>query len=169
MDEIGLDVCAHVGEVMEAGLGARAKANPLSHSAVELGLMGKKNLKGFYIYDEAGKQQEINSEMTGILPKKSKSMDETEIQMRLVLPMINEAARILDEKIVADAATVDLGLIFGIGFPPFRGGLLRYADNEGLTRIASVIEKFSHDVNAERFELSPYLAELAEHKKKFYA
>ena len=169
MDEIGLDVCAHVGEVMEAGLGARAKANPLSHSAVELGLMGKKNLKGFYIYDEAGKQQEINSEMTGILPKKSKSMDETEIQMRLVLPMINEAARILDEKIVADAATVDLGLIFGIGFPPFRGGLLRYADNEGLTRIASVIEKFSHDVSAERFELSPYLAELAEHKKKFYA
>lgn len=168
MDEIGLDVCAHVGEVMEEGLGARAKANPLSHKAVEKGLLGKKNSKGFYTYDADGKQEGVNKKMLDLLSESDKDMDETEIQMRLVLPMINEAARILDEDIVADAATVDLGLIFGIGFPPFRGGLLRYADNEGLDRITTAIKKFATEVNSERFELSPYLENLSSQKKKFY-
>lgn len=168
MDEIGLDVCAHVGDVMEQGLGARAKANPLSHKAVEKGLLGKKNLKGFYLYDEVGKQGEVNKQMLDLIHEASTEMDETEIQMRLVLPMINEAARILDEKVVEDAATVDLGLIFGIGFPPFRGGLLRYADNEGLDRITTAINKFANEVSTERFELSPYLVSLSTQKKKFY-
>lgn len=169
MDEIGLDVCAHVGEVMEEGLGARAKANKLSHQAVENGLLGKKNNKGFYLYGEDGKQGEVNKEMQELLPNKKIDMDETQIQMRLVLPMINEAARILDEKVVEDAATVDLGLIFGIGFPPFRGGLLRYADNEGLERISTAISKFASEVSSDRFEISPYLNKLAKDDGKFYA
>lgn len=88
--------------------------------------------------------------------------------MRLVLPMINEAARILEEGIVKDAATVDLGLIFGIGFPPFRGGLMRYADNEGLERIKTAIQKFQSEVSSERFEVSPYLNKLVAENKKFY-
>lgn len=79
MDEIGLDVCAHVGEVMEEGLGARAKANKLSHQAVEKGLLGKKSSKGFYNYDASGKQEGINSEMQEMLPSKNKNLDETEI------------------------------------------------------------------------------------------
>ena len=95
-------------------------------------------------------------------------MDETSIQMRLILPMINEAANILDEKIVDSADTVDLGLIFGIGFPPFRGGLLKYADSEGLERIKGAIEKFASEVNEQRYELSPYLKKLVENKQKFY-
>ena len=168
MDEVGLDVCAHVGEIMEAGLGERAKANPLSHQAVDAGLLGKKNSKGFYEYDEKGKQGEINPEMLKLLPKDQKKMDETTIQMRLILPMINEAANILDEKIVEDADTVDLGLIFGIGFPPFRGGLLKYADNEGLDRIRGAIKKFASEVDENRYELSSYLDHLAEKKATFY-
>ena len=168
MDEVGLDVCVHVGEVMQEGLGARAKASDLSKLALEHGLLGKKNRKGFYLYDENDKETEINPALKNLLPKESKEMDETTIQMRLFLPMINEAAMILDEKIVDNAATVDLGLIFGIGFPPFRGGLLRYADAEGLERIKTAIERFASEVNQDRYKLSPFLAKLVAEKKKFY-
>ncbi|MAX67821.1 MAG: 3-hydroxyacyl-CoA dehydrogenase NAD-binding domain-containing protein [Bacteriovoracaceae bacterium] len=168
MDEVGIDVCSHVGEIMEAGLGPRAKANQLSHKAVEAGLLGKKNGKGFYLYDDSGKQQDINPDILKLLPDQKTEMDETTIQMRLILPMINEAANILDEKIVDSADTVDLGLIFGIGFPPFRGGLLKYADSEGLERIKGAIEKFASEVNEQRYELSPYLKKLVENKQKFY-
>ena len=168
MDEVGLDVCVHVGEVMENGLGKRAKACDLSKLALENELLGKKNKKGFYLYDENDKESGVNPAMEKLLPKKSLDMDETTIQMRLFLPMINEAAMILDEKIVDDAATVDLGLIFGIGFPPFRGGLLRYADAEGLERIQTAIERFASEVNEDRYKLSPFLAKLVEDKKKFY-
>lgn len=169
MDEIGIDVCAHVGEVMEKGLGERARANHLSHKAVEAGLLGRKNSKGFYLYDNQGKSDGVNPEVIKLLPKKEKEMDETTIQMRLILPMINEAAKILDEKIVNDAATVDLGLIFGIGFPPFRGGLLRYADTEGLDRILVAIQKFSDEVDKNRYDVSSYLKTLVADKKRFYS
>jgi 3-hydroxyacyl-CoA dehydrogenase/enoyl-CoA hydratase/3-hydroxybutyryl-CoA epimerase len=168
MDEVGLDVCVHVGEVMEQGLGARAKACELSKHALDKDLLGKKNGKGFYLYDEKGKETGVNPTAEAILPKNKKNMDETTIQMRVFLPMINEAAMILDEKIVDDAATVDLGLIFGIGFPPFRGGLLKYADAEGLDRIKIAIERFASEVDQDRYQLSPFLAKLVEDKKKFY-
>lgn len=168
MDEVGLDVGMHVGEVMEKGLGARAKASPLSKKAVDKNLLGKKNKKGFYLYGEGGKQEGPNPEMQELLPSQKKSMSETEIQMRMFLPMINEAANILKDGIVENAATVDLGLIFGIGFPPFRGGLLKYADSEGLERILGAIEKFSQEVDSDRYEASPLLKELVEKKKKFY-
>jgi 3-hydroxyacyl-CoA dehydrogenase/enoyl-CoA hydratase/3-hydroxybutyryl-CoA epimerase len=168
MDEVGIDVCSHVGEIMEEGLGARAKASDLSHKACEKNLLGKKNGKGFYTYDDKGKQLEVNPEMESLLPNKKITMDETTIQMRVFLPMINEASNILDEKIVDGPGTVDLGLIFGIGFPPFRGGLLRYADAEGLDRIVTAINNFASSVDADRYSLSPYLKNLAETKTKFY-
>lgn len=168
MDEVGLDVCVHVGEVMEKGLGKRARACELSSLALKHNYLGKKNKKGFYLYDDNGKQIGVNPQMKELLPKVSKEMDETTIQMRLILPMINEAAMILDEKIVKDSATVDLGLIFGIGFPPFRGGLLKYADSEGPERISVAIEKFSNQVDSERYQLSPFLAKMVSEKKKFY-
>ena len=168
MDEVGLDVCLHVGEIMEQGLGARAKANKLSKEAVDKGFLGKKNQKGFYLYSDEGKQLEVNPEVKKLLPNKSKELSEREIQMRLVLPMINEAAMILDEKIVESADVVDLGLVFGIGFPPFRGGLLRYADSEGLDRILEAINNYAKDVNEDRYKASTYLTSLVEQKKKFY-
>ena len=88
--------------------------------------------------------------------------------MRLFLPMINEAATILKEGIVASASEVDLGLIFGIGFPPFRGGLLRYADAEGLDKILAALNHFSETVDKERYRPSDYLEALVESKTTFY-
>lgn len=168
MDEVGLDVGAHVGEIMEEGIGARMKANPMSGELVGAGLLGKKNKKGFYLYDDDGKQGDVNPEVLKMLPSSNIKMSETEIQKRMFLPMVNEAAYILDEKIVDSADTVDLGLIFGIGFPPFRGGLLRYADSEGLDNIVSAIEGFASNVDQDRYALSPFLKKLAQNKQKFY-
>lgn len=168
MDEVGLDVGLHVGKIMEKGLGARARACELSQKAVDANLLGKKNKKGFYLYDDEGKTTGVNPAMQDLLPKEKKNIGETEIQMRMILPMINEAAAILDDKIVADAATVDLGLIFGIGFPPFRGGLLKYADSEGLERIVSSLERFAQDVDSERYRPVGLLLKLAKDKMTFY-
>ena len=82
--------------------------------------------------------------------------------------MINEAAFILEEGIVDHVSKVDLALIYGIGFPPFRGGLLRYADQEGLERILEALQNFSERVNFERYKPSLFLEKLVENKKKFY-
>ena len=168
MDEVGIDVLVKVAKIMHDGLGDRALPCDISKKAVEKDLFGKKNSKGFYLYDEKGKQGEINPEMLALLPNSKKSMSETEIQMRVFLPMINEAANILGDGIVDTAQDVDLGLIYGIGFPPFRGGLLKYADNEGLEKIAAAIESYAGSVDKDRYELSGFLKKLIEDKKKFY-
>jgi 3-hydroxyacyl-CoA dehydrogenase/enoyl-CoA hydratase/3-hydroxybutyryl-CoA epimerase len=168
MDEVGIDVAVKVAKIMHEGLGERAKSNDLSKELESAGLLGKKNGKGFYLYDEKGKHTEVNPQMKKFLPNLSKKMDEIEIQLRLFLPMINEAAMILDEKIVDRPVDVDLGLIFGIGFPPFRGGLLRYADSEGLDNIVHKMNKYAEDVNSDRYAVAPLLKKLLDNKQKFY-
>jgi len=168
MDEIGIDVCVKVGKIMHDGLGERATPSSLSTKLYETGLLGKKNNKGFFLYDEKGKSLGNNPEIDKLIGNNQKTMDETTIQMRLFLPMINEASYILADKICDKAATVDIGMIYGTGFPPFRGGLLKYADQEGLDRIVNAIERFATEVNAHRYMLSPFLKDLAASGKKFY-
>lgn len=168
MDEVGIDVGAKVAKIIYDGLGERLKSSELGGKIAESGLLGKKNSKGFYTYDEAGKESGFNEDVKKFFPSNSKSMDETSIQMRIFLPMINEASFILDEKIVDKAETVDLGMIFGTGFPPFRGGLCKYADNEGLERIVNVMKDFASSVNADRYTPSPLLEKMIAEKIKFY-
>ncbi|MGB0452429.1 MAG: 3-hydroxyacyl-CoA dehydrogenase NAD-binding domain-containing protein [Bacteriovoracaceae bacterium] len=168
MDEVGLDVAQKVAKIIHEGVGDRLASCSAIKKLVDAEMYGKKNSKGFYLYDEKGKHTEINPEVRKFFPSSQKSMDEVEIQKRIFLPMINEAAAILDEKIVESAEEVDLGLIFGIGFPPFRGGLLRYADNEGLERLHGAMLKFSESVSAERYTPVSYLQGLVDNKKKFY-
>jgi 3-hydroxyacyl-CoA dehydrogenase/enoyl-CoA hydratase/3-hydroxybutyryl-CoA epimerase len=168
LDEVGIDVGVKVAKVMYDGLGERAHPSKFSTKLLEKNFLGKKNYKGFYLYDEKGKVTGPNAEVDSLLPETKKKMTETEIQLRLFLPMINEAAAILEDGIVNTAADVDLGLIFGIGFPPFRGGLLRYADTEGLDKIHDALIKFSQSVSADRYKPSTYLSSLVQNKMTFY-
>lgn len=168
LDEVGIDVAIKVAKVMYDGLGERAHPSKFSSKLAEKNFLGKKNGKGFYLYDEKGKVTGPNPEVDDLLPKERKKMTETELQLRLFLPMINEAAAILKDGIVERASDVDLGLIFGIGFPPFRGGLLRYADSEGLDKILAALKNFSETVDAERYKPSEYLVQLVESKTSFY-
>jgi 3-hydroxyacyl-CoA dehydrogenase/enoyl-CoA hydratase/3-hydroxybutyryl-CoA epimerase len=168
LDEVGIDVAVKVAKILHDGLGDRAKSSDVSSLMSDHNFLGRKTSKGFYIYDENGREQGINEEARALFNEKEKVMDETEIQMRLFLPMINEASLILKEGIAANPTAVDLSLIFGIGFPPFRGGLLRYADSEGLERILGAIKRFETEVDKDRYEPSSFLVELVEQKKKFY-
>lgn len=168
MDEIGLDVCVKVGKIMHEGLGERANPCSLSTKLYDSKLLGKKNNKGFYLYDEKGKSTGKNPEVSKILTAKKKHMDEMMIQMRLFLPMVNEAAYILADKICDKAATVDVGMIYGTGFPPFKGGLLRWADQEGLEQIVERLNNFAREVNQERYQVSPMLSMMVNDKRKFY-
>jgi 3-hydroxyacyl-CoA dehydrogenase/enoyl-CoA hydratase/3-hydroxybutyryl-CoA epimerase len=168
MDEIGLDVMEKVGGIIYEGLGERLKPSELSQKIVETGLLGKKGGKGFYNYDSSGQVTSEGEEILALHSGSRKKMDEVEIQMRMFLPMINEASHILNEGITDDPGTVDLGLIFGIGFPPFRGGLLRYADSEGIERIGTALKEFSTKVNSHRYETSSFIESMIANKKKFY-
>jgi 3-hydroxyacyl-CoA dehydrogenase/enoyl-CoA hydratase/3-hydroxybutyryl-CoA epimerase len=168
MDEIGLDVCVKVGKIMHDGLGERATPSSLSTKLYEAKLLGKKNGKGFYLYDEKGKVTGKNPEVVKLLPNKKGQRDEMTLQMRLFLPMVNEAAYILADRICDKAATVDIGMIYGTGFPPFKGGLLRWADQEGLERIAERLNNFSKEVSQDRYQIAPFLSMMINDKKKFY-
>lgn len=168
MDEVGLDVCEKVGKIMQKGLGARASASGLSHRLTETGALGRKNGKGFYLYDEAGKVTGKNPVVEALLPKNSVEMEEVTLQQRLFLPMVNEAAFCLTDKIVDSAATVDMGMIYGIGFPPFKGGLLKWADTLGLAQILSQLQIFAAEVSKERYTPAPLLVEMAQNQRKFY-
>lgn len=168
IDEIGIDVGIKVGKILHEGLGDRLKPSSLPEKVYDLKLLGKKGNKGFYLYDERGKVKGKNPEVFAVLPSKKTKMDEMKIQMRLFLPMVNEVAYIFADKIVEDASTVDIGMIFGTGFPPFKGGLCRWADHEGLEKLAERIEALARDVSAERFALAPFLSMMIQDKKKFY-
>jgi 3-hydroxyacyl-CoA dehydrogenase / enoyl-CoA hydratase / 3-hydroxybutyryl-CoA epimerase len=168
MDEIGLDVCVKVGKIMHEGLGERATPSGLAPKLYDAKLLGKKNGKGFYLYDDKGKIVGKNPDVVKLLPSKKGIRDEMMIQMRLFLPMVNEAAYILADKICDKAATVDIGMIYGTGFPPFKGGLLRWADQEGLDQIVERLKNFSQDVSLERYQVAPFLSLMVSDKKKFY-
>lgn len=168
LDEVGIDVGDKVSKIIYDGLGERQASNGIGKQMLEKEFFGKKNAKGFYLYDEKGKPTGPNEAAWKMLPKASKKMSETEIQMRIFLPMINEAATTLEDKIVAKAKDVDLGLIFGIGFPPFRGGLLKYADTQGVKRLRDEMVKLSNSVNKDRFTPCELVNKLADEDGKFY-
>lgn len=167
MDEVGLDVAKKVGIILFQGLGNRMKPNAISSKLVEMGLLGKKNNKGFYIYNNENKEESTNLELKSLQNSK-KSSEVQYIQMRLILPMINEAASCLESGIVNSAESIDLALIYGIGFPPFRGGLLKFADDQGLSRLKPFFDEFSKDVSAERYSINSFLSELINKNRGFY-
>ena len=168
LDEIGIDVAAKVGKILHKALGARVASGELSEKMVNGGFLGKKNKKGFYLYSEQGKKTEGNEGISELLPHKKIKMSDDEIQKRLIYPMINEAGHLLSEKIVDKAGDVDMALVFGVGFPPFKGGLLHFADEKGLDKITDQLEIYKREINAERFNPSGYLYDLVEQKRNFY-
>lgn len=165
-DEVGLDVGVKVLHILEAGLGERFKAVSIFDKIYETGLLGKKSGKGYYIH---GKKRLINQSVFGMLPGGQKALNHKKALERLIYIMVNEAALCLDEGIVDGPEAIDIGMIFGTGFPPFRGGLLRYADHIGINNIVSSLEELSKELNADRFKPVSYLAKLKEEGKGFYS
>jgi 3-hydroxyacyl-CoA dehydrogenase/enoyl-CoA hydratase/3-hydroxybutyryl-CoA epimerase len=169
IDEIGIDVAEKVAHILHDAFGARMQPGDLNKKALESGRLGKKNGKGLYLY-EGPKKTKVEDpkvyETIGVTPSKS-AVAEEEIIERCVLPMINEAARCLEEGVVASSSEVDLGMIMGTGFPPFRGGLLRYADTLGAKTIVERLKKYQTRFGA-RFEPAAAIVARAENGQKFY-
>lgn len=142
LDEIGLDVATHVLRSLVAKAPDYAAVPDKIGKAIERGWLGKKSGNGFYEYTGEGDRRERgkpNPELHALWGRKPGEpptpASEEEIQWRLMLPMLNEAARLLSEGVVDSPDVVDLATVLGLGFPPFRGGLAHYADSIGAAEI----------------------------------
>ena len=167
LDEVGIDVAAKVAGILTEAFGARMQKSTVVEKLYADGRHGKKNGRGLYLYAD-GKRQGPDPSVYKVIGVTPHPADPKVVVERMVLAMVNEAALILDEKIVASAGELDLAMIMGTGFPPFRGGLLRYADNLGLPYIASRLDELSTTAGP-RFRPNEPLKRLAERDGKFYA
>lgn len=165
LDEIGLDTGAKVADVIAAAF-PHMKVMPMIQEMVAKGYFGKKNQKGFYHYDPKGKSLSIRSEFQSD-PKNPGAESDKLIQDRLMLPMVAEAIMALDEGIVATIRDLDMGLIYGIGFPPFRGGLLRWVSTEGEKKILDRMQ-FLNQSTKGRLLVPPSFVKRVESGQAFY-
>jgi 3-hydroxyacyl-CoA dehydrogenase len=142
MDEIGLDTTLQAGWVLAAAFPERIVSSPLLVSMVKAGRLGQKAGAGFYSYEPSSSPIIAETAIETIAARwrddVCKSSDES-ITLRLVLPMLLEATRLLEEGIVCDARSIDLATLFGLGFPVEKGGLLWWADTLGADRIVSML------------------------------
>jgi len=169
IDEIGIDVSRHAGAALHQALGHRLEPSPALAALGNTNRLGRKGGGGFYRYEkgrEKGTDPAIYEVLGSVLPP-TRELDEKEIRMRLLMPMVNEAARILEEGIARSAADVDLAMIMGTGFPPFRGGLLRFADTLHPRSILETTRALLQ-THGSRFEPAPLLADLANSDRTFY-
>lgn len=133
IDEVGIPIAAEVGRTV-CNAFPWLPASPLLEKAAASDLQGKKGGEGFYRYPADGKPQP-NPAIGGKLDLTAGRQATEGDLRRLLLLMVNEACRCLDEAVVATPEDIDTGMVFGAGFPPFRGGLCRWADSEGLADI----------------------------------
>ena len=136
---------------------------------VEAGRLGKKVGKGFYLWDKEGNHQLDTSIEKVLKPHMAARKTFTAAQMlqRLIYSMINEATLCLEEEVVLTSEAVDAALILGAGFPPFRGGLLRYSDTTGIEVLVDTLSRLSREVDG-RFAPSKTLRKMAEAGEVFY-
>jgi 3-hydroxyacyl-CoA dehydrogenase/enoyl-CoA hydratase/3-hydroxybutyryl-CoA epimerase len=168
-DEVGLDVSAKVGAILHAAFGERLTFPEWVDRLAAPGRLGVKTGRGIYRYDgrEAGGVDPDLYRELGLPAPMARRGDKERLALRMVLPMVDEAARCLDEGIVADAGSLDLAMIFGTGFPPFRGGLCRWADGFGLAQGIERLEAFAATAG-ERLRPSDALRRIAR-EGGFYA
>ncbi len=175
LDVVGIDTAHHADAVLAEAFPDRMKASFKTAIDVmyENKRFGQKNSLGFYKYvaDKKGiPKKEIDSDVANLLKStmvETKTVTDEEIIERMMLPMIIECSRCLEEKIVESAMEVDLGLIYGLGFPPFRGGALKYSDNVGLKKLVEMTGKYKNLGNL--YEPTAQMKQLSEAEKGFYS
>jgi enoyl-CoA hydratase/long-chain 3-hydroxyacyl-CoA dehydrogenase len=171
-DEVGVDVTSHVAKFLSnADLGVRMSGGDVSlmEEMVKKGWLGKKSGQGFYTYK--GKEKKIGPEIQKYVNQfkvQSLNLSEKEIQDRIMTRFINEAVKCLEDEIIADPVTGDMGLIFGTGFAPFRGGPFCYVDSVGAGKFVDVMNGFV-DKYGPQFEPCQLLKDYAHGNKKFHA
>ena len=174
LDVVGIDTAHHALDVMAEGFPDRMKYNFKSviDLQYEAGRYGQKNGKGFFTYSQDAKGKPVKSvdpEITQFLKpavQSNVSVSDEEIVERMMLPMIFESSRCLEEKIVSSAIEVDLSVLYGLGYPPFRGGVMRYADSVGSQKLVELASKYAS--LGKMYEATTQIKEMAKSGKTFY-
>jgi 3-hydroxyacyl-CoA dehydrogenase / enoyl-CoA hydratase / 3-hydroxybutyryl-CoA epimerase len=167
LDEVGIDVGEKVAHVLQAAFGERMAAPEAMVALVKDGRLGRKAKKGFYTYD--GKKKTVDETVYPVLPgtTKRRPVTKEEVVERCVYPLVNEAIRCLEEGILRSPRDGDIGAVFGLGFPPFRGGPFRFVDAFGAAALASRLESLASKLGP-RFEPAALLREKAAKGERFY-
>jgi 3-hydroxyacyl-CoA dehydrogenase/enoyl-CoA hydratase/3-hydroxybutyryl-CoA epimerase len=168
LDEVGIDVGGKVGAVLVDAFGGRMEPSEAMRRVVAGGRTGRKGKRGFYTYDDAGKKGRVDESVYELIDGERREVAAQEIIERCVLALLNEAALCLGDKILRSARDGDIGAVFGIGFPPFRGGPFRFIDSESVGKIVDQLEELDARFPS-RFTPAPILAEMARARRSFYA
>ncbi|MBL8862182.1 MAG: enoyl-CoA hydratase/isomerase family protein [Planctomycetes bacterium] len=177
LDEVGFDVAKHAAASLHAAYGARMTPCDVLEAVGKDGRLGKKTGLGFYVH--AGKRAELDPALLGLVPRsaaRARTLTDAEVAERAILAMFAEATRALQEQVVVGPRELDLATVFGLGFPPFLGGLLAWADTQGLPTLVAKLERLQSepDVAArpggpERFAVADGLRELARGNGRYHA
>ena len=174
LDVVGIDTGVHASKIMADAFPDRMAYTDRTVLEVmyENKRFGQKNGLGFYEYeiDKKGKPvKKVNPavyELIKPVVKKQVEVTDEDIIMRMMIPMITEASRCLEDKIVNTPVEVDMGLLLGLGFPPFRAGALKYADSIGMKKLSEITEKYKSI--GHMYELTPYMKGMAAENKTYY-
>jgi 3-hydroxyacyl-CoA dehydrogenase/enoyl-CoA hydratase/3-hydroxybutyryl-CoA epimerase len=166
-DEVGVDVAFDVAGTLAAAFPSRVQVPEVLPALQSAGMLGRKTGKGFYKYRK-GSEASTNEEAVKLRPPSQAGLpDREEVRKRLVLLMVNEAARCLEEGIVGSAGDVDLAMVLGTGFAPFRGGPLRYADTTSVSKVVDDLSRLAASAGP-HYEPCSLLRDMAKSGRRFY-
>jgi 3-hydroxyacyl-CoA dehydrogenase/enoyl-CoA hydratase/3-hydroxybutyryl-CoA epimerase/3-hydroxyacyl-CoA dehydrogenase/enoyl-CoA hydratase/3-hydroxybutyryl-CoA epimerase/enoyl-CoA isomerase len=167
-DLVGLDTALYAGRVVNTAFADRAKTTRILDELVKAGRLGQKSGAGFYSYAKGsrGADDPAFAALLEHCRTGKREIGQEEITDRLFLPMLTEASRVLTEGIVREPGDVNMGLILGIGFPAFRGGILRWADTLGLAKVLDRVQKY--EKLGARFQPTEQMRRLARAGKGFF-
>jgi 3-hydroxyacyl-CoA dehydrogenase/enoyl-CoA hydratase/3-hydroxybutyryl-CoA epimerase/enoyl-CoA isomerase len=174
LDVVGIDTGVHASKIMADAFPDRMayENKTILEVMYENKRFGQKNSLGFYEYevDKKGKPvKKVNPAVYELIKptvKKEIEVTDEDIVMRMMIPMITEASRCLEDKIVNTPVEVDMGLLLGLGFPPFRAGALKYADSIGLKNLEEISKKYQSI--GHMYEFTPFMKGLAAENKTYY-
>ena len=170
VDEVGIDVAAKAGGIMAEAFPERMQPSQTMQQVISAGRLGRKGKRGFYLYDDEGKKGGVDASVYELIPGGAQDRREgpfEEIQQRTVLAMLNEAARCLEDGIIRSPRDGDVGAVFGIGFPPFRGGPFRYMDTLGVADVVRQLEALEARFGT-RYTPADILVSMARRNERFY-
>ncbi len=168
LDEVGIDTAAKVSKIARSKLGERYQVPDAFEKLVADGRTGRKGKKGFYTYDQRKKEiDDTVYETLGVQPNMKEKHDLERLGERLAIQMVSEAIRCLEEGVLRSPRDGDIGAIFGLGFPPFRGGPFRMSDAMGAKELLARVHR-EEEAHGKRFAAPDLLVEKARAGKRFY-